>query len=317
MLVVDDHEPWRRQVSSILGKSGRWQVVGEASDGLEAVHKARALAPDLILLDLELPALSGIEAARRILARDPRSRILFVSAHRSWDIVAAALGAGARGYLLKSDAGSELLPAMDAVLEGTRFLSGTFTGRSTGSLQYDRNGHRSRRHEAVLYSNSAVLLDEYAQFAAAALTAGKSIIIAADAPRQNELRRTLEADGLDIDLAIRQRRYVSVDPAGMVSTFMVDGWPDEARFWKAATSLIMEAAEASRGGRAGVAVCGDGCADLLMTGRGDAALRLEQLWDDLARTCNVDVFCGYSQTAPGDPDLFHRICREHSAVHSR
>jgi DNA-binding NarL/FixJ family response regulator len=129
VLVVDDYEPWRRHIKSALQASPRWQAVGEAADGLDAVQKAQALQPDLILLDVGLPELNGIEAARRILAVDPVRRILFLSENRSWDIVEAALGVGGPGYVLKSDAGRDLLSAMEAVVEGQRFISRSLTGR--------------------------------------------------------------------------------------------------------------------------------------------------------------------------------------------
>jgi DNA-binding NarL/FixJ family response regulator len=135
VLVVDDYEPWRRHIESALQASARWQVVGEAADGLDAVEKAQTLRPALILMDIGLPALNGIEAARRILALDPDRRILFLSENQSWDVVEAALGVGGGpGYVLKSDAGRDLLPAMEAVVEGQRFISRSLTGHGPGPL---------------------------------------------------------------------------------------------------------------------------------------------------------------------------------------
>ena len=128
VLVVDDYEPWRRYVESALRASPRWQVVGEAADGVDAVHKAQVFRPDLILLDIGLPVLNGIEAARQILALDADRRILFLSEHRSWAVVEAALGTGGSGYVLKFDAGRDLLSAMEAVVEGQRFISRSLTG---------------------------------------------------------------------------------------------------------------------------------------------------------------------------------------------
>jgi CheY-like chemotaxis protein len=127
VLVVDDHELWRNHIRSALQGHPRWTIVGEAADGLDAVQKARALKPDLILLDIGLPALDGIVTARHILAADPESKILFFSEHRSPDIVGAALRIGARGYLLKSDA-RRLLAAMNAIGDGQRFISDGVTG---------------------------------------------------------------------------------------------------------------------------------------------------------------------------------------------
>ena len=123
ILVVDDFEPWCRMICSMLQKLSELQIVGEVSDGLEAVQRVRELEPDLILLDVGLPGINGIEVARRIRELSPRTKILFVSEGSSPDVAEAALGTGARGYVIKSDAGTELLPAVQGVLRGERFIS--------------------------------------------------------------------------------------------------------------------------------------------------------------------------------------------------
>ena len=123
ILVVDDYERWRRFACSTLQKETEVQVVGEVSDGLEAVHQAQQLQPDLILLDIALPTINGIEAAKRIRECAPQSKILFVSENRSPDVAREALNNGALGYVVKSDAASDLLPAVKAVLAGKRFVS--------------------------------------------------------------------------------------------------------------------------------------------------------------------------------------------------
>ncbi len=123
ILVVDDFKDWLRQVRLLLQSRPECQVIAEASDGLEAVRKAQDLKPDLILLDIGLPKLNGIEAARRIRQRSPSSKIIFLSQNSNLDFVRAALGTGALGYVLKTDAGRELLPAVDAVLGGKQFFS--------------------------------------------------------------------------------------------------------------------------------------------------------------------------------------------------
>ncbi|MGA9306606.1 MAG: response regulator transcription factor [Candidatus Sulfotelmatobacter sp.] len=123
VLVVDDYEPFRRFVRSTLNQRPDLQVIGEASDGLEAVKKAEGMQPDLIVLDLGLPALNGLEAARRIRKVCPECKILFVSQESSSDVVQEALNLGARGYVLKPRAAIDLLVAVEAVLEGRRFVS--------------------------------------------------------------------------------------------------------------------------------------------------------------------------------------------------
>src|SRR5246127_1645814 len=122
VLVVEDHEPFRRFVCSTLEKRPQLQIVCEASDGLDAVRRAEELHPDLILLDVGLPSLNGIEAARRIRKLSHKSKILFISENRSWDIAEEALRMGAGGYVVKSDAAGELLPAVEAVLRGKRYV---------------------------------------------------------------------------------------------------------------------------------------------------------------------------------------------------
>ncbi len=123
ILLVDDNEPFREFVYSMLGKCAEWQIIGEASDGLEAVGKAGELQPDLILLDIGLPSLNGIEAARRICKLAPKSKIIFLSQESSPDIVQEALSFGAMGYVAKSKAGSDLLTAIKTVIRGDKFIS--------------------------------------------------------------------------------------------------------------------------------------------------------------------------------------------------
>lgn len=102
------------------------RIVSEVEDGLRAVQKANELKPDLILLDIGLPTLNGLEAARRIMHLSPESKIIFISGEFSTHVVREALEPGACGYIVKADAGGELLAAVDAVLQGERFVSNRF-----------------------------------------------------------------------------------------------------------------------------------------------------------------------------------------------
>src|SRR5499427_10468578 len=122
-LVVDDLEEMRRFLGSWLAETTDCEVIGEACDGLQAVAQAERLQPDLILLDIELPTLNGIEAARRIRKLSPASKILFLTQNHCWDIAEEALRSGGHGYVIKSKAARELLPAVGAVLQGRPFLS--------------------------------------------------------------------------------------------------------------------------------------------------------------------------------------------------
>jgi len=123
VLVVEDFEPFRRFLCSALSERPEIEIVAQSGDGLEAVKKAEELQPDLVLLDIGLPSLNGIEAARRIRKLSPESRILFISQELDSDVVQEALALGALGYVIKVRAEGDLLPALDAVLQGKQFVS--------------------------------------------------------------------------------------------------------------------------------------------------------------------------------------------------
>lgn len=123
VLVVDDYEPWMNFVSAVLATSPRFQVVGQAGNGLTALQKAAELKPDLVVLDIGLPGLSGIEVAQKILEWTPDVRILFLTENTAPETVRAAMLTGARGYVVKSFAGRELMAALDALLLDCYFVS--------------------------------------------------------------------------------------------------------------------------------------------------------------------------------------------------
>ena len=125
VLVVEDFIPFRQVITSILGNVRELEIICEVSDGLEAVRKAVALKPDLILLDIGLPTLNGIEAARQIGRLAPESKIIFVTQESSDDVVEEALRLGAWGYVVKSRAAIDLLAAVEAVILDQQFVGGT------------------------------------------------------------------------------------------------------------------------------------------------------------------------------------------------
>jgi DNA-binding NarL/FixJ family response regulator len=129
VLVVEDFKPFRRLICSMLTKMPELQIVGEASDGLEAVQKARELRPDLILLDIGLPTLDGIEAARRIRALSAESKLIFVSQQSNPEVVQEAVNLGALGYVVKTRIARDLLPSVEAVILGRQFVSPTLALR--------------------------------------------------------------------------------------------------------------------------------------------------------------------------------------------
>jgi DNA-binding NarL/FixJ family response regulator len=128
VLMVDDHDVVRRGIRSILAAEPDLDIVGEAAAGLEAIRKAEELRPDLILLDISLPDISGIDVATRVRKASPSSQILFVSQHDSVQAANASLETGARGFVTKADAARELPIAIRTVLDGRIFISERLSG---------------------------------------------------------------------------------------------------------------------------------------------------------------------------------------------
>jgi len=123
ILIADDHEVVRRGIAAQVAQHPDWEVIAEASNGREAVELAQRLKPDLLVLDLTMPELNGLAAASRIIAEQPEARILILTVHDSEQLVREVLAAGARGYVLKSDAGRILMAALETLLEGGSFFT--------------------------------------------------------------------------------------------------------------------------------------------------------------------------------------------------
>ncbi len=294
-----------------------WQIVCEVSDGVEAVQKAGELKPDLIVLDIGLPKLDGIEAARRIRQVSPNSKIVFLTMGNSLDVAQAAMSTGAQGYVHKADAQRDLLPAVEAVLRGERFISASIEG---DKLPDPPGANGPHRHEVQFYSDDEVFLDSFTHFIAAALNAGHAAIVVATKPHRDGLLQRLKAERVDIDSAIQQGTYISLDAADALNTIMVDGLPDPILFFEGITGLIEAASNAAKPEHPRVAFCGERVGLLWAEGKTDAAIRLEQLCNDLAKTHEMDILCAYrlgSVHGVEDEHAFQRICAEHSAVYSQ
>lgn len=123
ILLVDDHEMVRRGLRALLETRPDFEVCGEAADGAAGVREAIALAPDIVVLDISMPEMDGLEAARRIVGQVPGAEVLMLSMHETDQTVRAIIAAGARGYMLKSDAGRDLIAAVDALRERRPFFS--------------------------------------------------------------------------------------------------------------------------------------------------------------------------------------------------
>jgi hypothetical protein len=210
---------------------------------------------------------------------------------------------------------SELLPAVDGALRGRQFVSSSIKGFTNTSRE-----KAPHRHELLMFSDDTVLLDSFTRFIAAALKADNAAIALVTKSHQESLRQRLKAKGVDTDGAIQQGTFILLDVADTLATLLVDGSPDPVRFLEDFSSLIKEAAKAAKAEHPRVAFCGECLGRLWAEGKTDAAIRLEQVCDELVKTHEVDILCAYplrSFHGEEDEHIFQSICAEHSAVYSQ
>ena len=270
----------------------------EAADGLEAVQKVAELQPDLILLDINMPQMHGFEVARRIRKLAPRARLLFLSQESSSDIVRKALSLGAHGYVQKVSAATDLLPAIDAVLAGQRFVS-----RSVASAE-QTDAPAPRRHEMLFCSDDAAIVDGFARYVAGALNAADAAIVLVTESHRTRLLHELRMQGVDIDGAIER---------GTCRSFDADVAPDPFRFLEAINGVRAAATNAGKA-HPRVAFCGERAGRLWAAGRTAEAVQLEQLCGELAQ--DVDILCVYPVPYTTDDQALTHICAEHTAVYA-
>jgi DNA-binding NarL/FixJ family response regulator len=244
VLIVDDYEPFRQFIATKLQANPQLRIMKEACDGAEAVQQAQELQPDLILLDIGLPTLNGIEAARRIRKVSPTSKILFVTENRSTDIAEEALSTGAGGYVVKSDAESELLPAIEAVLRGKQFVSAGLN---------DRNSQSVERHELRLCADDTAFVDGLAQSIETTLENRNAVVAIVTESHRANLLQKLRADGVDVDSAVERRLLILLDVANSLSMVTVDAATHENRSG-GMPHLIVEAVRTAKDGHRHVAV---------------------------------------------------------------
>jgi FixJ family two-component response regulator len=268
----------------------------------------------LVLLDIVLPKLNGIEVAKRVRRVAPGARVLFVSQEFSSDIVREAVRVGALAYIRKPRV-SELLPAIQAALRGT-----TFFGRGVEAQESseDTEAHTIGRHNVQFCSYDGVFLEACARFVAAALRASGAAIAIVTKSHWDDLLERLKAEDLDIDGAVRRGTYIWQDARETLSTIMVNGMPDSVLFLDGLRGLVESASRATKGKNTRVAICGERTGLLWAEGKADAAIRLEQLCNELRKIHQVDILCAYPFGLPAltGEHAFGSICAEHSAVYS-
>ena len=310
ILIVEDFQPFRRIIRAELAQRAEFQIVGEVADGLEAVQKAVELQPDLVMIDIGLPGLNGVEAARRIHRAVPGAKLLFVSMESSSSIVKETFMLGGHGYVDKMRAKMDLLPGVDAVVAGRKFLS--------SGLEYAEADETDKRHDVHFYSDDAVLLEAISEHILTGLRAGNPAIVMATNSHRESLAERLKGY-VDLDQAIQRGSYIALDAMDRLSESMVHGSPDRARFFEELSRLIGRAARSATTENPRVSIYGECAALLCAEGNANAAIQLEKAGNELMKSHSIDILCGYPMSAfdRGDGEgVFKSICAEHTAVRS-
>jgi CheY-like chemotaxis protein len=302
ILVVEDFEPFRTFVRRTLEQRSEYQIV-QASDGLEAVDKAQELQPDLILMDIGLPKLNGLEATRRIRTIAPGAKILLLSQESDPDVLQESFRTGARAYIHKPFALSHLMPAIDVVLWGRRFVS--------GHLEF-KDPDPEPRHDVQFYCDDSGFLPGAARFIKHSLRTADATVVLATKFHRDSLFERLAAEDSGIEQAALKGTYIALDAADTLSTITVNGMPDPVLFSASLRGLIESISKRNRIEHPRVAIFGE-CVGLLCAGHNtDAAIRLEQVGNDLSQKYNLDILCAYPLPENG---ALKPICAEHTAVY--
>ena len=337
VLVFMEFRQFRTLIAPILQQRPNWHVIGVAPEPSDAVRLARHLHPDLVLLDLDLPRMKGINAARQMRTVSPESKIVFLSQESSARVLRELFRFGVLGYVKKEYASRELIAAMEEVLQHRQFIGSGGASHELTDAEESRSKRRIKEaltemaspsdekplspssHEIQFYSEDAVLLDRLSGFVEAALRAGHSAAVCATKSSRDDLACALQGRGLDVDDLIRRRNYMAFDAVRTLSAFTAGESLDRPNFLQVLGGVITTAAHAARGIRPRVALYQE-CSSLLWAKGGDeTALQLEHLLNELVNRYDVDVLCGYSLIyfhGEEDSHAIQRLCAEHSAVNS-
>ena len=305
MLLVDDHRGVLEQLTRLL--SDDFDIAGLATDGLQAIEATRQLAPDAIVLDINMPGLDGFQTLRALERAGARAPTVFLSMHDAEDIVAEAFHCGGRGYVLKAHAARDLTNALDHALAGRMFVPSL--------VSMSRLAKRSG-HAMLIHGHSERFSDRLAAFFDLALRQGNATCVIAPVEVREALAVQLHARGWDVDGPSGHKRYLAIDAAEALNRFMRNGLPDQDRLAEIAAELDQYRRGTAEAPASRLTIYGNMAALLSSGGNHRAAIALENTWARLTRELPFLTVCGYSTACfhDGVADLYSRACSEHWAV---
>ena len=291
ILLAEDFATFREFVSRELRQRPEFRVV-EVSDGLAAVQQAEQLRPDLVLLDIGLPGLDGLSAARRIRSITPESGIVFVTQESAPEVIHEALALGSLGYVHKSRA-RHVLPLVESILD---------------ERQTPRVPHH---HQAQFCADETTMLETAERFLGSALSATDAVIACVTASHMQQLRERLKNGGSDVDSALERGSFVHLDADQLAASVRADG----VSHWKPAlVQVVQSAASATTGPPRRVAIFGECAPALCASGHFDLALELEAFGTELVNTMSVELMCAYPMMPANNTAGFKSVCSHHGAV---
>jgi DNA-binding NarL/FixJ family response regulator len=305
--VADDHPLVLEAVSKHL--EAEFDVVGTAADGRSAVDAALRLKPDLVVVDLTMPELNGFGATQELKRLGSQAKTVFLTMHDGDEYVAAAVEAGAHGYVLKSRLQPDLVSALRHALADRLFVPSL-----TSLLMLADN--RSQ-HAAHFYGDESRRLDNLSRLLGAALRRGDAVVVAGtDATRAGVATRLAERN-MDIDGLTERGRYIPVDAAEALSQFMRNRQPDAGLLSQFTEQLERTRLAKAEGSPQQLTVCGEMAALLYQEGNTQGAISLEGLWSRLTSGRQVFTVCEYPHSCfegEAGAQFFSHVCQQHGSV---
>jgi CheY-like chemotaxis protein len=294
ILIVDDQARFRRMVRSLIESQPEYRVCGEAGDGIEAVEKVHQLHPDLVLMDINMPRMNGLEATRIIRRESPDCNVIIVTQNDATVAREQARGVDANGFVTKSDLIRDLLPEMGrVVMENNGSLDETRNAAANGEPWCGLlTGAAPRDHIVQLYQDQQFLNRAVCRFAAAAIANGEGVILVPTIAHWDAFRPRLESEGVDVQAAEKRGQLTIVDADNLLPTFMRDGMPDSPVFMGLAANVVSQARGEGRYPK--VRWWGEMVNILWERGDVAASMNLEDLFDQLAHEQDISIFCSFS-----------------------
>ena len=306
VLLADDHIHFLESVRHLLAAA--FDIVAVANDGSQALDMSRRHRPDVVVLDVSMPDLDGFQTLEQLRRDGLETRVVFLTMHQDDEFVAAAINAGAHGYVVKSRIHSDLISAIDHALAGRLFVpSLTSLSAVAGS-----------RHTVQFHANDHHYLDDISQLVAATLRSGEQIAIVTSEANLVGIAQRLQARHMNVAMLAERGQYVTEDSARALSRAMHHGRPDEQRLAEIIHELDRLRLAAPNGpGR--LTIVGDMTVSLCRNGDFEAALEVERIWNELTRALPFFTVCSYPidcfEHEEGRNHL-PNVCAEHSAVTS-